>query len=137
MTLDRHESAESARRAAVVPEATAGGDGDSATTGTPSKRRIGRPRGTPNPNGKVSGSGRKKGTPNKRTAEVQDRLQALGCDPITGMARIAMNRKNPPELRGRMFSELAQYMHPKRKAIEVAGEGAGPFVFQFISGGQQ
>ena len=44
------------------------------------------------------------------------------------MARIAMNRHNPAELRGRMYSELAQYMWPKRKAIEVTGEQAAPFV---------
>ena len=44
------------------------------------------------------------------------------------MARLAMNTKNPAELRGRMYSELAQYMWPKRKAIEVSGDGAGPYV---------
>lgn len=30
-----------------------------------------------------------------------------------------------PELRGKMYAELAQYEHPKRKAIEVTGEGGG------------
>jgi hypothetical protein len=33
------------------------------------------------------------------------------------MARIAMNKKNPAELRGRMFAELAQYVAPKPKAM--------------------
>ena len=34
-----------------------------------------------------------------------------------------------PELRGRMFAELAQYISPKRKAVEhTAGEGLRPFV---------
>ena len=64
--------------------------------------------------------GRKAGTPNRRTVEIADRLAELGCDPIEGMARIAMNSKHAPELRGRMFAELAQYMYPKRKAIEIA-----------------
>ncbi len=35
--------------------------------------------------------GRQKGTPNKRTAAATETLEALGCDPIAGMARIAMN----------------------------------------------
>lgn len=34
--------------------------------------------------------GRQKGTPNKKTQDVQERLKAMGCDPIVGMARIAM-----------------------------------------------
>jgi hypothetical protein len=46
----------------------------------------------------------------------------LHCDPITGMALIAMDEKNPMELRGRMFAELAQYVAPKRKALEHSGD---------------
>ena len=33
-----------------------------------------------------------------------------------------MNRKNPVELRGRMYAELAQYVAPKRKALEHSGD---------------
>lgn len=62
--------------------------------------------------------GRKKGTPNKRTQDVIERLEALGCDPIEGMAKIAMDKKEPTELRAQMFKELAQYVAPKRKAVE-------------------
>lgn len=71
---------------------------------------------------RTSGRGRPKGALNKRTLQVIDRLAALKCDPIAGMARIAMDRKNPVELRGRMFSELAQYVAPKRKALEHSTE---------------
>lgn len=60
--------------------------------------------------------------PNKRTLDVIERLAALRCDPITGMARIALNMKNPVELRAKMFAELAQYVAPKRKAVEHAAE---------------
>ena len=49
---------------------------------------------------------------------VAQRLAALKCDPIAGMAALARDKKNPPELRGRMFAELAQYVAPKRRAIE-------------------
>ena len=78
--------------------------------------------------GRIKGSpkvgGRKKGSLNKRTVGVIAKMEALECDPIAGMALIALNKKNPPELRGRMFSELAQYLYPKRKSIEHSGEVA-------------
>jgi hypothetical protein len=72
--------------------------------------------------GKREGAGRKKGVPNKRNLEIVERLLELGCDPIEGMALIAQDKNNTPELRGRMYAELAQYMFPKRKAIEHTGE---------------
>jgi hypothetical protein len=46
--------------------------------------------------------GWQKGTPNRRTQEVADKLAALDCDPIEGMARIAKDPANPPQLRARM-----------------------------------
>ncbi len=74
--------------------------------------------------------GRQKGTPNKRTVEVQQRLSELDCDPIQGMALIAMDASNPPELRGRMFAELAAYIAPKRKAVEHTGADGAPIAVQ-------
>jgi len=68
--------------------------------------------------------GRQRGTPNRRTAEVAARLEELGCDPVEGMARIALDVSNPPELRGRMFAELAQYVAAKRRAIDL-GQNEG------------
>lgn len=52
------------------------------------------------------------------SGSVSDKLRALGCDPIEGMALLAADTNNTPELRGRMFAELAQYEHPKRRAID-------------------
>lgn len=63
--------------------------------------------------------GRTQGTPNRSTLEVADRLKELGCDPIAGMATIATDPSASLELRGRMYSELAQYVYPKRKALAV------------------
>jgi hypothetical protein len=48
-----------------------------------------------------------KGALNKRTLGVVDKLTAERCDPVVGMARIAMNEKNPVELRARVFAKLA------------------------------
>jgi hypothetical protein len=36
-----------------------------------------------------------------------------------------MDTKTSPDLRGRMFAELAQYVAPKRKAIEHSSDGGG------------
>jgi hypothetical protein len=69
-------------------------------------------------------SGRPKGSRNKLTLEVIDRLGALGCDPIEGMARIAMDENADLSIRAQMYKELAQYVAPKRKAVEMkAGLG--------------
>ena len=72
--------------------------------------------------------GRVKGTPNKKTQEVIDRLKELNCDPIEGMAKIAQTALESDDLAlaGQMYKELAQYIAPKRKAIEVTGEGGKP-----------
>ncbi len=106
--------------------------------------------------------GRKAGAPNKKSQEVIDKLEALDCDPIEGMARIALQaekdasdsfksiidgmnevitegdddiegvlnsifskhvkeRREHLMLAGGMYKELAQYIAPKRKAIEMSG----------------
>ena len=46
------------------------------------------------------------------------------------MARIAANQKNPPELRGRMYAELAQYVYPKRRAVENTGRDGEPIAIK-------
>ena len=77
--------------------------------------------------------GRKAGTPNKRTLDVIERLDQLGCDPIEGMAKIALDPQNPIELRARMFSDLAQYVAPKRRAVEhAATDGTGNITISWL-----
>ena len=63
--------------------------------------------------------GRSPGTPNKRIQEAAQILDELGCNPIRGMAEIAMSESHPIELRARMFLELAHYVYPKRKAVDI------------------
>ena len=70
--------------------------------------------------------GRQKGTPNRKTQEVAEKLQALGCDPIEGMARLAMDPTVDVAIRAQMLKELAQYLYPKRKALEVSGDPDTP-----------
>ena len=65
--------------------------------------------------------GRKKGTPNKRTAERQAVLAAIkasGKDPISFFADLLRNEQAPLELRFQAAKELAPYTHPKLTSIE-------------------
>lgn len=71
----------------------------------------------------IKTGGRRAGTPNRSTKQAAELLESLGCNPIEGMVRIAMNERNPPELRGRMFSELARFVYPHRKAVEHTSQG--------------
>ena len=43
----------------------------------------------------------------------------LDCDPIEALAMIAKDQTNTPELRFQANKELAQYVAPKRKAVEM------------------
>ena len=69
--------------------------------------------------GKRPGAGRPKGSLGEKTKAVQAKLEELGCDPIEALANISMDTSNTPELRFQANKELAQYVSPKRKAIEM------------------
>jgi hypothetical protein len=45
---------------------------------------------------------------------VAEKLEALGCDPIEGMATIAMDETVELSIRTQMYEELAQYVVPKQ-----------------------
>ena len=78
--------------------------------------------------GKKTG-GRNVGTPNRRTQDIQALLTRIGCDPIEGMARIAMDTQHPVEVRARMYAELAGYVAPKRKAIQLDSGDTNRVIF--------
>ena len=67
---------------------------------------------------------RKPGTPNRQTREIGELLESLGHNPIEAMVQIATDPNASLELRGRMNAELAHYVYPKRKAVEVAADQA-------------
>jgi hypothetical protein len=73
------------------------------------------------------GPGRPKGSKDKRTLAVDAKLAELGCDPITAMALVAMDETHPIDLRMKLYMELAQYIAPKRKAVEhTSPDGTAP-----------
>lgn len=68
--------------------------------------------------------GRQKGTPNKDKQELLDMILATGCKhPIQGLAIIAKksHENGDVELARDCYKELAQYVAPKRKAVEHSG----------------
>lgn len=73
--------------------------------------------------GKKTG-GRVAGTPNKNNQTIMDKLAALNCDPLEGMAIIAKESMEAKDYVTALnaFKELGQYVAPKRKSIEVKGE---------------
>lgn len=97
---------------------------------------MGRP-GPKKGSAKIAGSGRKKGSINRRTRDKQEAIEAtlerLGVNPFVALAllacgdKVALGVKQVPlSLRFDAARELAGYLAPKRKAIEVSGPAGGP-----------
>jgi hypothetical protein len=57
---------------------------------------------------------------------VTERLRQLGCDPIAGMAKLAQDETVPAVLRARLFAELAHYIAPRAKAVDLTGADGRP-----------
>jgi hypothetical protein len=66
--------------------------------------------------------GRQKGTPNRATAVLRDKLAALGCDPAEELVRIAQNPKTKDESKVQIYSSLLPYVYPKRKPVDDSDE---------------
>lgn len=68
--------------------------------------------------------GRMKGTPNKKSVDIQQQLEDLGCNPIEQMALLAKKAQEEGDnaLAGQMLKELAQYVAPKRKSVEMTND---------------
>jgi len=77
--------------------------------------------------------GRAKGTKNKRTVALEEKLEALGCDPFEDLVTIAQDATTPLELKVNILKDLLQYVAPKRKAIEVSG-GDQPVQIEVVTG---
>ena len=63
--------------------------------------------------------GRKKGTPNKRTADIIERLQ--GVDIVGELLLIAATTEKE-ETKVTVYKELMKYVYPQRKAVEIAND---------------
>jgi hypothetical protein len=72
---------------------------------------------------KVVGSGRQKGTPNKKTLILSEILDGLNCDVPQKITELLPAM--PPEKQADVLLELMTYLFPKRKALELTGADGG------------
>lgn len=63
--------------------------------------------------------GRVAGTPNRKTADAAALLEGLGCSPLESMAKIADDENVDVAIRLSALKDLASYLYPKRKAVEL------------------
>ncbi len=70
---------------------------------------------------KAKTGGRVKGTPNKISEFVKNRLDELECEPIEQLVIIAReaHEKKDLQLAGNLYKELAGFIAPKVKAITI------------------
>ena len=68
--------------------------------------------------------GRQADTPNKRTQELLDQIQARWPEyhPVLAMVELAHDPQLPVEMRFQAHKEVAHYVEPKRKAVDVSAE---------------
>ena len=78
--------------------------------------------------GSIKTGGRKKGTVNKSTQSVLDKLQALGCDPIEALFHLGKDalEDDDKELAFKCYKELASYYAPKLKSVEHSTDPDNP-----------
>lgn len=75
--------------------------------------------------GKRPGAGRKKGEPNKRTAEAQEMASSTGITPLEYMLQV-MRTSGDERMRMSAAQAAAPYVHAKLSSVELTGEGGGP-----------
>jgi hypothetical protein len=72
--------------------------------------------------GNRPGAGRKRGSPNKATAERQAEIAASGLTPLDYMLTIMRNEELEAATRLDAANKAAPYVHPKLAAIEHSGK---------------
>lgn len=72
-------------------------------------------------------AGRSKGSKNYKTLAIEEMLEDLGCNPIEGMVELAQDVNTETSIRAKLYCELANYLFPKRKAVELKHQGHETF----------
>lgn len=76
--------------------------------------------------GPRQGAGRKRGAPNKATAEALAQAEQTGELPRDYMLRVMRDPRADDRRRDAMAIAAAQYLHSKLAAVEHTGKGGGP-----------
>ncbi len=77
------------------------------------------------PKGLPKSGGRKAGTPNKKSNDLWAICEHHNVHPFEAMILIAI-AETDKHRQFEMWERIAQYVHPKRKALEVAGNNGEP-----------
>jgi hypothetical protein len=93
--------------------------------GSPAKRGGSKVDGNRKMQGMKTG-GRKKGTPNKRSAVLIKAMES-GESPLDYMLRVMRDSRAAPERRDQMAKAAAPYIHPRLTAIEVSDNDESPY----------
>ena len=74
------------------------------------------------------------GVPNKNKQALIKLLQSRypGYHPVMEMADIANDKDNPVELRANMHKEIAMYVEPKRKSVEITDGDGGALTIKVM-----
>lgn len=68
------------------------------------------------------GSGRKKGVPNKRTAEIQKAVEESGLTPLQYLLNVMRDPASEPKERQACAIAAAPYVHSKLSSIEMTAD---------------
>lgn len=71
-------------------------------------------------NGQTSVGGRRKGVPNARTFEMQERFEELGLDPLAELVKLIPSLPGP--IQAGVYLKLLEFLYPKRKALEIKAD---------------
>ncbi len=72
-------------------------------------------------------SGRKPGTPNKKTVELKSVLDELSVDPVRALFDLLPMLDL--EKQADVYMRMMEYLYPKRKAVEHSGVDGGAIEF--------
>lgn len=80
--------------------------------------------------------GRPKGSRNRRTLSAMEKMRDLGCDPLEELVKIGNKalRDEDNHLAASCFKEIATYIYPKLKALDISGDLAGDFIIRWAQG---
>ena len=76
----------------------------------------------------IKGAGRKKGSPNKKTAELQAAIAESGLTPLEYMLSVLRDSNAPADIRMDAAKASAPYVHPKLAQIEHSGKNGKDLV---------
>lgn len=87
--------------------------------------------------GRKKTGGKVKGCKHKINRDIVALLDSLNCNPLEGLARIAIDEKVEIGVRVSAYRSIARYVHPELKSIELSGPGGAPIQHEHSDAAQE